>query len=65
MNYCIDANVFITVWHTTYPSKIRATIKLVAGQFISKQWHERCNRHHLQWRLPKFLTARILARIAT
>ena len=22
MNYCIDANVFITVWHTTYPRKL-------------------------------------------
>ncbi|MBC6414188.1 MAG: DUF4411 family protein [Chromatiales bacterium] len=22
MNYCVDANVFITVWHTTYPKDI-------------------------------------------
>ena len=26
MSYCIDANVFITVWHVTYPRKIFPTL---------------------------------------
>jgi len=31
MSYCIDANVFITVWHVTYPRKIFPTLYRAMG----------------------------------
>lgn len=31
MSYCIDANVFITVWHVTYPCEIFPTLYRAMG----------------------------------